>query len=122
MKHRIFYLHWNKDELEDRIKPLVSAGFEIASHWETETGAKIVEPYPAAFVISLDRLPSHGKAVAEWIWEAKKRQGIPIIFEGGKPEKVEAIKRKFPRAGFCKTGEVAEALKLCLKTAGMQMQ
>ena len=36
-------------------------------------------------MISLDRLPSHGRAVAEWLWEAKKRQHIPIVFLGGQP-------------------------------------
>lgn len=110
MKLTVFYLHWNKEELDDRIDPLVRAGFDVSGHWKAETGTKIAEPYPAAFIISLDRLPSHGKAVAEWIWEAKKRQGIPIVFEGGQADKVDAIRQKFPRAIFCQTGEVVEAL------------
>src|SRR5262245_37181705 len=107
----IFYIHWNEAELKDRVKPLAAAGYQVTSHSTTETAAKIPEPYPEAFVISLDRLPSHGRAIAEWLWEAKKRQGIPIIFEGGQPEKVEATRSMFPRAIFCGTGEVIKTLK-----------
>ena len=108
---RLFYIHWNQAELEERIEPLIAAGFEVAFHWSTGGSAKITEPYPAAVIISIDRLPSHGRAVAEWIWEAKKRQSIPIIFEGGRAKKVEATKAKFPRAIFCKTGDSLAALK-----------
>lgn len=73
--------------------------------------AKITEPYPDAIVISLDRLPSHGRAIGEWVWEAKKRQCIPIVFEGGEKDKVRVTEKKFPRAVFCKTGSVVETLK-----------
>jgi hypothetical protein len=108
---KIFYLHWNQAELEERIRPLLSAGFEVVAHSTAGSAANVTEPYPAAFVISLDRLPSHGRAVAEWVWEAKKRQSIPIIFEGGQIEKQEQMKQKFPRAIFCRTGQALEALK-----------
>ncbi len=107
----IFYLHWNQAELEARVRLLTEAGYQVISHWSTETAARISEPYPAAFVISLDRLPSHGRSVAEWIWEAKKRRHLPIIFEGGQPDKVEATKQKFPQAGYCRTGEVVQTLE-----------
>jgi hypothetical protein len=97
--------------LKERIKPLQAAGIEVLPHWQTEIGAKIVEPYPAMFVISLDRLPSHGRAFAEWAIKAKKRRGIPLIFEGGQAEKVAATKQKFPQAFYCKTGAVADVLQ-----------
>jgi hypothetical protein len=108
---KIFYVHWNEAELKERIKPLQAAGNEVLSHWNTETGAKVKEPYPDAFVISLDRLPSHGKAIAGWVVESKKRQHIPLIFEGGQAEKVETTKQKFPQALYCKTGAVADVLQ-----------
>src|SRR5205085_8182551 len=108
---KIFYVHWNEAELKERIKQLQASGNEVLAHWNTETGAKLKEPYPDAFVVSLDRLPSHGKAFAGWVVGSKKRQGIPLIFEGGQAEKVETIKRKFPQALYCKTGAVADVLQ-----------
>lgn len=107
---RIFYLHWNEAELKELIAPLHKAGFEVHSHWSTETHAKIGEPLPEAVVISLARLPSHGRAVAEWFWEAKKRQHIPLIFAGGQPDKVKATKAKFPKAIYCGAEEVSAVL------------
>jgi hypothetical protein len=66
-----------------------------------ETNAPLKDGLPDVAVISLERLPSHGRAVAEWLWEAKKRQHIPIIFAGGEPAKVQTTRDKFPRAHFC---------------------
>jgi len=95
---------------------LKKAGYKIASHWSTETHARFGEALPDAVVISLDRLPSHGRAVAEWFVEAKKRQHIPIIFAGGQSDKVQATKAKFPQAAFCATEELAAALERALQT------
>jgi len=114
MKPKIFYLHWNETELKERLTPLKKADYEVTSHWSTETHPKFGETLPDAVVISLDRLPSHGRAVAEWFVEAKKRQHIPIIFAGGQPDKVQATKGKFPQATFCATGEVSAVLKRLL--------
>ena len=107
---RIFYLHYHQDELAKRVAALRAAGYVVTSHWSTASPPKVPKDLPDAFVISLDRLPSHGRALAEWVWEAKKRQHIPIVFEGGEPEKVAATQAKFPRATYCSTGQVATAL------------
>ena len=66
---------------------------------------------PDALVISLDRLPSHGRAVAEWFWEAKKRRSIPLIFVGGAPDKVERTREKFPEALFCDRSALRDVLR-----------
>ena len=113
---KIFYLHWNEAELKERLAPLQKACYEVTSHWSTETHAQFGETLPEAVVISLDRLPSHGRAVAEWFWEAKKRQHIPIIFAGGQPDKVKATKAKFPKAIFCAADGVLTVLKQTLKS------
>jgi hypothetical protein len=113
---KIFYLHWDEAELKERIAPLMKAGYEVTYHWSTEENAKLGDALPEAVVISLDRLPSHGRAVAEWFWEAKKRQHIPLLFAGGQPDKVKATKVKFPRATFCTTEEVQGTLKRLLAT------
>jgi hypothetical protein len=53
--------------------------------------------------------------VAEWFWEAKKRQHIPIIFAGGQSDKVKATKAKFPKAIFCASEEVPAILERTLR-------
>lgn len=111
----IAYLHWHEAELQERIALLRKSGYEVIGHANADTHAKFVEPLPEALIISLDRLPSHGRAVAEWFWEAKKRQHIPIIFAGGQADKVKSTKEKFPTAIFCATAEVPERLALLFK-------
>lgn len=97
----IFLIHWNEEELKEKMKPLIKAGYKVFYHFSTETTADLKNNLPDVLVICIDRLPSHGRAYAEWLWEAKKRQHIPIIFCGGKEEKIKVMKEKFPKAVFC---------------------
>ena len=110
----LFYLHWNEQELKERIKPLKELKLNIHYHWSTEETVKWGDNLPDIFVISLDRLPSHGRQYAQWLWEAKKRQHIPIIFVDGKPEKVEETKLKFPKAVYCSSAKLSDNIKKLL--------
>ena len=112
----VFYVHWNREEAAVRARELEASGHRLRVHWSTEAGARI-DPLPQALVISLDRLPSHGRSIAEWMWEAKKRQHVPIVFAGGKPDKVQAAKERFPRAVFCAPDAVPAALQRALRAA-----
>ena len=103
---RVFLLHWNQAEGEDRAAPLRAAGHTVSLHWSTETTPALKDSLPDVAVISLDRLPSHGRAVAEWLWEAKKRQHIPIIFAGGESAKIAATRVRFPKALYCSTAKL----------------
>ena len=117
---RVAYIHWHEAELAERLKPLRAAGHDVIGHWSSEEHAPLKDFDPQALVISLDRLPSHGRAVAEWFWEARKRQMIPLIFAGGALEKVAATKAKFPKASFCTREEVTSVLsKLPLAAANI---
>lgn len=107
---RVFYVHWNESELEPRVRELEGAGHQVRAHWSQTEHAALGDFQPEAVVISLDRLPSHGRAIAEWFWEAKKRQVIPLIFAGGKPEKVVVFRERFPGAIFCEAAAVPAVL------------
>jgi hypothetical protein len=111
----LFYLHWDEQELKERLKPLKTLGLKLHSHWSTQTTAKWGETLPDIFVISLDRLPSHGRQYAEWLWEAKKRQHIPVIFVDGKPDKVEATRQKFPAAIYCTSKNLVPTINTIIK-------
>lgn len=91
-------VHWNADEAKGIAASLETKG------WRVRTGEfelKEIKAYPpAAVVISLRRLPSHGREVADALWSAKWGRAIPIVFFDGAPEKVEATRKKFPEARF----------------------
>jgi hypothetical protein len=106
----IFFIHFNEAKLKEKIQPLRKAGYKVEYHFSTEVTANFKDNLPDILIICLDRLPSHGKAYAEWTWEAKKRQHIPIVFCGGKIEKVEPIKEKFPNAVFCSNENLLQTL------------
>ena len=108
---KIFFIHFNEVELKEKIQPLKQVGYKVESHFSTETTANFKDNLPDALVICLDRLPSHGSRYAEWLWEAKVRQHIPIIFCGGKPEKIIAIKEKLPKAIFCSNEKLLATLE-----------
>lgn len=107
---RVYLVHWHQEEAKARATELAAAGHEVRTHWSAEQFDKWGEYTPEAVVISLDRLPSHGRAVAEWVWEAKKRRRIPIVFAGGAPDKVAATRAQFPDAVYCATAEVLGTL------------
>ncbi len=107
---KIFYLQYNESEVKTRKKLLEESGHDVTAHWSTEEAPKFGDEMPNAVVISLENLPSHGRAVAEWFWGAKKRQSIPLIFVGGLLEKVAVAKKQFSKAKFCKPEKLLEVL------------
>ncbi|HET9744519.1 MAG TPA: hypothetical protein VFP97_02335 [Chitinophagaceae bacterium] len=108
---KIFFIHFNEAELKEKIRPLREAGYRVDYHFSTETVGDFRSNLPDVLVVCLDRLPSHGTRYAEWLWEAKKRQQIPIIFCGGKPEKVITVKEKLPKAIFCSNEKLLATLE-----------
>jgi hypothetical protein len=108
----VFYVHWNEAEARERALGLRQSKFRVRVHWKTESPPRFRSgALPDVFVISLDRLPSHGRAIAEWVWEAKSRYQIPIIFAGGAADKVNATRARFPGASYCTTGGEVAALR-----------
>ncbi len=61
-------------------------------------------------VISLDRLPSHGRAVAEWWVESKQRRAKPLVFVGGQPDQVAIVRSKLPGGCFCARGQLERTI------------
>lgn len=112
---RLFYLHWHEKEAKERSRPIVKAGHKVSVHWSLEKTADFGATLPDVVIISQDRLPSHGRAVAAVFWEANQRRAIPIIFAGGEPDKIAATKTKFPQAVYCETDEVVQAIDEVLR-------
>jgi CheY-like chemotaxis protein len=111
---RIFYVHWNRDEARDTVRALRDAGHTVVLHWDPEEGPQTWKRFkakpPDALVVSLERLPSHGRRVAAVTKETKALSEIPVIFVGGARDKLPAAKREFPRATFTTDEEILDAL------------
>jgi len=101
MMTRIRLIHWNADEAKQRIEGLRAAGYQVDYDALTSDLLRGVrERPPAAVVIDLGRLPTHGREVALSLREYKGTRGVPLVFLEGEPEKVEKIRTLLPDAAF----------------------
>ena len=114
---QILYVHWNESEAGERAVGLMEAGYDLPIHWGDRQPPRLGDTLPDAVVISLDRLPSHGRAIAEWFWGGKRRRHVPILFEGGQRQKTEAARQQFPDAHFCEVGQTAAVVASLLTPA-----
>ena len=103
---RLFYVHWNKDEALDTVRALRAEGHSVTYHYNTEEGAgahawkQLKTNPPDVLIISLARLPSHGRRIASVVLENKSLGQLPLIFVDGAEDKVAKAKSQFPDAGF----------------------
>ena len=111
-KGRLFLIHWNKPEAEAYAQTLRGWGWDV--HFEFEDGARggtaIELNPPDAVVIYHTRLPSHGRATAEYLAEAKSTRSIPLIFVGGEGESLEKTKSKIPGAKYISEAQLEKTL------------
>jgi hypothetical protein len=85
---------------EEEAQRLRAAGHEI-------TGERIAD----AFIINLNRLPSHGREQATAMRGSKSTRHIPIVFVEGAPEKVTPIRELLPDAVYTTWPRLASTLK-----------
>jgi len=99
---RIRYIHWNAVEAEERSAKLRAAGYEVDHSLPRGSAGlrEIGEDPPAALVIDLGRLPGQGRDLAMMLRRRKSTRGLPLVFIGGDPEKVEKVKRDLPDAAY----------------------
>jgi hypothetical protein len=98
----LYFIHWNEDEAQELADTLPEHAWNVTVHHSSnqfKMGELCQDP-PAALVISLQRLPSHGREIADAVWSSKWGREIPIIFFNGHPEKLPALQEKFPGAIF----------------------
>jgi CheY-like chemotaxis protein len=112
----ICLLHWNEAEAAERLERLRAAGF--AAYNSTLAGPPLLhqlrENPPAAIVIDLTRLPSHGREVGAALRAAKATRFIPLIYVGGEAEKVARVRALLPDAVYTSWGEIGPALQTAI--------
>jgi len=111
--YRVALVHWDPAEARERVARLRAAGYD-AVHAVLDAPAALrklrVNP-PAAVVIDLTRLPSHGRDVALSLRLSKGTRHVPLIFVNGDPEKVARIRGLLPDAVYTTWGRIAGALR-----------
>jgi CheY-like chemotaxis protein len=113
---RIRLIHRKADEAAAFEAILRDAGHVVDYDEKLDSGGfrAIRASPPDALVIDLSRLPSHGREVATFVRGQKATRHIPIVFVGGDPEKVEAIRRVLPDAVYTVPGRLRSALRAAL--------
>lgn len=108
---RVRLIHWKAAEAEERVASLRAAGYRV--EYEEPSPAvlrQIKEKPPAAVVIDLTRLPSHGRDVAVGLRQVKATRSVPLVFVEGDASKVERIKKLLPDATFTSWGRIRGSL------------
>lgn len=114
---QIRLVSWNPDAAREHARVLKSAGFTVDASVLRTSGliGQFRDQPPAVILIDLDRLPSHGRAVAIVVRSGKSTQHIPIVFAGGAEEKVKTAREQAPWGIFTDWPGVTNALKKALK-------
>lgn len=111
---RIRVIHWKQDECGPKAAAVEALGYQAdASKLASSSMREFWENPPAAVVIDLSRLPSHGIEVGALLRKGKQTRLIPLVFVEGEPEKVAKAKAAMPDARFttyAKLGPVLESV------------
>jgi CheY-like chemotaxis protein len=110
---RVQLIHWNASEAQSTIKILQNAGFQVQHNaaYSSSLMRDWRQNPPAAFVIDLSRLPSHGKEIAIALRQSPKTKQVPLVFCDGTPEKREQLQKTLPDAAFCTASNLVTTLK-----------
>lgn len=110
---RVRLIHWNAEEARERAKRLERAGYEVDCAVPAATSflRQLKSQPPAAIVIDLSRLPSHGRDMALLIRNTKATRQIPIVFVEGDEQKTQRIQQMLPDAEYTSWRRIAGSLK-----------
>ncbi len=111
-RRHIRLIHCNTAEAEDRARKLRGAGYDV-TYDALEAGflRELRACLPSAVIVDLSRLPSQGRDVAIAIRHAKALRHVPLVFVGGHPDKLPAIKKHLPDAVYTNWSSIRTALK-----------
>jgi CheY-like chemotaxis protein len=114
---RVRLVCWNEDLAAERARVLKKAGLEVDASPFDPAGmiTRLRENPPSLILIDLDRLPSHGRAVAIMLRTSKSMRDIPIVFAGGVEEKVARVRAEVPDALFTDWAKAPAAVKKAIR-------
>lgn len=110
---RVVLVHWKEPEAEERAVRLRAVGHRVrlfCRQNDLEGLRRLRDAPPDAVVVDLSRLPSHGREVGAWLRRGKASRHVPLVFVGGKREKVDQTRKLLPDATYTEWDDVAAAL------------
>lgn len=96
----IIYIHWHDEEARPTADVLERSGHRVRVHHDSKARIDFSSP-PDALVVSLERLPSHGREIADYFATTKKLMSVKLFYIGGKPEVIDAACDRVPTALPC---------------------
>jgi len=115
---QVRFFHWNEAEAEERAERIRSAGYEV-DHQPASPGTlkDLRKNPPAVVVIDLERLPAQGRDIGVMLRTYKTTRHVPLVFVGGKPEKVARVKELLPDAVYTPWSRIRSSLKKAITHA-----
>jgi hypothetical protein len=117
MVHRVFLVHWNDREADERVARLRGLGFDAWAPAKRSGLAirALCDDPPDAVVVDLSRSPGEGRNVAVMIRGQAATRRVPIVFVDGEPERVERVRRELPDAVFADWEGIAASIEAAIK-------
>lgn len=113
-RQRVTLVHWKAAEAEPLAERLRGLGYAVVLHGQPDGHVRLREDPPAAFVIDLGRLPSHGRELGGWLRRQKDTRAAVLVFVGGKADAVARTRALLPDATYTDwdaiEADLAEAL------------
>lgn len=108
----ILLVDWKSEQAKQLRQELESTGFRVRllDTKDEQMMAGLKSGPPAAAIIDLRRLPSHGRDVAIWLRQQKATRSMALMFIEGDTEKTDKVKAILPDAFFCASDAVLEAI------------
>ena len=110
---RVSLIHGSTEEGNERVSRLRKAGHrvELFTPEGGDSLQSLIARPPDAFVIDLGRQPAQGRDLAIWLRGRKASRQVPIVFVGGDPKKVAAVKKVLPDAVFTEWRRIRSAIR-----------
>lgn len=112
---RVRLIHWKDVEARPRIAQLRGAGYRVEyGAFDRRLLQLLREKPPAAVIIDLSRAPSQGRDLGIHLRTDRRTRSIALVFAGGDPQKVAAIRDLLPDAIFTEWNRIRSALRRAL--------
>jgi hypothetical protein len=112
----VFLIHWHQNEAEELASLISNASLQVTGR-NPEPGRSLREVKAAAphgILISLDRMPAHGREVAAVLLRSPATRNLPLLFVGGLPEKRAMVKANLPHVPHADWNVAADQMKQLL--------
>lgn len=105
---------WNDELAQQHAIEITKLGYRVEASSLRGSSAFVShfrDLNPAAVVVDLDRLPSHGREIGVALRSSKTTRHIPLVYVGGVEEKVARIRDELPDAAFTSWQRLSPVLK-----------